>query len=62
MVLYPEEGISDIQKLQMTSAAGQNVSVIGGEPWIRCLFNIEFSVIYSDSLRLNSPYCLFTQV
>ena len=36
MVLYPEEGISDIQKLQMTSATGQNVSVIGGEPWIRC--------------------------
>ena len=31
MVLYPEEGISEIQKLQMTSATGQNVSVIGGE-------------------------------
>ena len=29
MVLYPEEGISDIQKLQMTSAPGKNVSVIG---------------------------------
>ena len=29
MVLYPEEGISNIQKLQMTSAPGQNVSVIG---------------------------------
>ena len=31
MVLYPEEGISEIQKLQMTSATGQNVSVIGGK-------------------------------
>lgn len=29
MVLYPEEGISEIQKLQMTSAPGSNVSVIG---------------------------------
>ncbi len=29
MVLYPEEGISDIQKLQMTSAPGSNVFVLG---------------------------------
>ncbi len=29
MVLYPEEGISEIQKLQMTSATGENVRVLG---------------------------------
>ncbi len=29
MVLYPEEGISQIQKLQMTSAPGPNVCVLG---------------------------------
>ncbi len=29
MVLYPEEGISEIQKLQMTSATGHNVKVLG---------------------------------
>lgn len=35
MVLYPEDGISEVQKLQMTSMSGGNVNVLGEEIY-RC--------------------------